>query len=54
MHSGKVAGTVRSAGGGGSGAGNVTFVAVHEAGLVLFTFEKPVLCILDHLLPCDL
>ncbi|OJA18682.1 hypothetical protein AZE42_08633 [Rhizopogon vesiculosus] len=32
MHSGKIAGTVRSAGGAGSGAGNVTFVTVHEAG----------------------
>ncbi|OAX40539.1 alpha/beta-hydrolase [Rhizopogon vinicolor AM-OR11-026] len=32
MHSGKMAGTVRSAGGAGSGAGNVTFVTVYEAG----------------------
>jgi len=30
--SGRVAGEVRSAGGGGFGAGNVTFVNVHEAG----------------------
>ena len=31
---GRVAGEVRSAGGGGFGAGNVTFVNVYEAGLV--------------------
>ncbi|OJA18680.1 hypothetical protein AZE42_08631, partial [Rhizopogon vesiculosus] len=31
MNSRKMAGTVRSAGGAGSGAGNVTFVTVHEA-----------------------
>ena len=30
--SGRVAGTVRTAGGGGSTAGNVTFITVHEAG----------------------
>ncbi|KAF8833259.1 peptidase S10, serine carboxypeptidase [Paxillus ammoniavirescens] len=40
MHSGKFAGTVRSAGGGGSGAGNVTFVAVHEAGHMV-PFDQP-------------
>ncbi|KAF9239267.1 Alpha/Beta hydrolase protein [Melanogaster broomeanus] len=40
LHSGKVAGTVRSA---GDGAGNVTFVTVHEAGLVLFIYEELVL-----------
>jgi hypothetical protein len=40
MHSGKVAGTVRTAGGAGSGAGNVTFVTVHEAGSV----KSPFLC----------
>ena len=34
MRSGKMAGTVRSAGNAGSGAGNVTFVTVHEAGSV--------------------
>lgn len=34
LQSGKVAGTVRSASGGGSGAGNVTFVTIHEAGSV--------------------
>ena len=33
--SGRVAGEVRSAGGGGFGAGNVTFVNVHEAGFVI-------------------
>lgn len=47
MRSGKMAGTVRSAGGAGSGAGNVTFVTVHEAGSVkaffflLKSFTKP-------------
>jgi cathepsin A (carboxypeptidase C) len=34
FESGKLAGTVRTAGGGGYTAGNVTFVTVHEAGLV--------------------
>jgi len=33
-HSGKVAGEVRSAGGAGHTAGNVTFVNIHEAGYV--------------------
>lgn len=32
--SGRVAGEVRTAGGGGLGAGNVTFVNVYEAGFV--------------------
>ncbi|KAH7882369.1 Alpha/Beta hydrolase protein [Phlebopus sp. FC_14] len=40
MQSGKVAGTVRSAGGGGSGAGNVTFVAVYEAGHMV-PYDQP-------------
>ncbi|KIJ61414.1 hypothetical protein HYDPIDRAFT_115872 [Hydnomerulius pinastri MD-312] len=40
MHSGKAAGTVRSAGGGGSGAGNVTFVTVHEAGHMV-PYDQP-------------
>ena len=31
-HSGRTAGTVRTAGGSGSTAGNVTFITVHEAG----------------------
>ena len=31
-YSGRVAGTVRTAGGGGHTGGNVTFVVVHEAG----------------------
>jgi len=35
---GRVAGEVRSAGGGGFGSGNVTFVNVHEAGFVLHVF----------------
>jgi hypothetical protein len=34
IESGRLAGTVRSAGGDGNTAGNVTFVAVHEAGSV--------------------
>lgn len=34
IESGRLAGTVRSAGGNGNTAGNVTFVAVHEAGSV--------------------
>jgi cathepsin A (carboxypeptidase C) len=33
--SGRVAGEVRSAGGNGFGAGNVTFVNIFEAGFVL-------------------
>jgi hypothetical protein len=33
--SGRVAGEVRAAGGGGFGAGNVTFVNVYEAGFVI-------------------
>lgn len=37
LRSGKVAGTVRSAGGAGSGAGNVTFVTVYESGLETYT-----------------
>lgn len=41
MHSGKMAGTVRTAGGAGSGAGNVTFVTVHEAGSVNVPFSAP-------------
>lgn len=40
MRSGKVAGTVRSAGGGGSGAGNVTFVTVHESGHMV-PYDQP-------------
>ncbi|KAG2138521.1 Alpha/Beta hydrolase protein [Suillus clintonianus] len=40
MRSGKVAGTVRSAGGGGSGAGNVTFVTVYESGHMV-PFDQP-------------
>jgi hypothetical protein len=34
LGSGKIAGVVRSAGGGGFTAGNITFVNVHEAGYV--------------------
>ncbi|OAX40538.1 hypothetical protein K503DRAFT_601654 [Rhizopogon vinicolor AM-OR11-026] len=40
MRAGKMAGTVRSAGGGGSGAGNVTFVTVHEAGHMV-PYDQP-------------
>ncbi|KAG0698708.1 Alpha/Beta hydrolase protein [Suillus ampliporus] len=40
MRSGKVAGTVRSAGGGGAGAGNVTFVTVHDAGHMV-PYDQP-------------
>lgn len=36
LDSGTLAGVVRSAGGGGRTAGNVTFVTVHEAGFVYF------------------
>jgi carboxypeptidase C (cathepsin A) len=38
--SGKIAGTVRSAGGGGSGAGNVTFVTVYESGHMV-PYDQP-------------
>jgi len=41
MRSGKMAGTVRTAGGAGSGAGNVTFVTVHEAGSVNVPLSAP-------------
>ncbi|KAG1731604.1 Alpha/Beta hydrolase protein [Suillus paluster] len=40
MRSGKVAGTVRSAGARGSGAGNVTFVTVHDAGHMV-PYDQP-------------
>lgn len=40
MSSGKVAGTVRSAGGGGFGAGNVTFVTVYESGHMV-PYDQP-------------
>lgn len=40
IRSGKVAGTVRSAGGGGSGAGNVTFVTVYESGHMV-PYDQP-------------
>ena len=41
--SGVLAGTVRSAGGAGETAGNVTFVTVHEAGYVVSrrSFDMP-------------
>ena len=38
---GKVAGTVRTAGGDGSTAGNITFVTIHEAGHMV-PYDKPV------------
>ena len=37
--SGRVAGEVRAAGGGGFGAGNVTFVTVYEAGFVIHMYR---------------
>ena len=37
---GRLAGEVRSAGGGGFTAGNVTFVNVHEAGYVLLVLSR--------------
>jgi len=40
FESGRTAGTVRSAGGGGFTAGNVTFVAVHEAGHMV-PYDQP-------------
>ncbi|EGO03578.1 hypothetical protein SERLA73DRAFT_175099 [Serpula lacrymans var. lacrymans S7.3] len=40
MASGKVAGTVRSAGGAGFGAGNITFVTVHDAGHMV-PYDQP-------------
>lgn len=39
LNSGKVAGEVRSAGGEGFTAGNVTFINVYEAGCVLVFFS---------------
>ena len=39
LGSGKLAGTVRSAGGGGFTAGNVTFATVFEAGCVFFSWD---------------
>ena len=55
--SGRVAGEVRSAGGGGFGAGNVTFVNVYEAGCVLFSkFHVTLLtkALMDrHMVPFD-
>ena len=38
--SGKVAGTVRTVGGSGTTAGNITFVTVHEAGHMV-PYDKP-------------
>ncbi|KAH7915045.1 Alpha/Beta hydrolase protein [Hygrophoropsis aurantiaca] len=40
MKTGTLAGTVRSAGGGSSGSGNVTFVTVHEAGHMV-PYDQP-------------
>ncbi|KAH9483643.1 Carboxypeptidase Y-like protein A [Psilocybe cubensis] len=40
IETGRSAGTVRSAGGGGFGAGNVTFVTVHEAGHMV-PYDQP-------------
>ncbi|KAI9567056.1 hypothetical protein HD554DRAFT_2173667 [Boletus coccyginus] len=40
MLKGKVAGTVRSASGGSSGAGNITFVVIHNAGHMV-PFDQP-------------
>ena len=42
--SGVLAGTVRTAGGDGETAGNVTFVTVHEAGCV-FSRQSHAICI---------
>jgi hypothetical protein len=44
LKSGKVAGEVRSAGGAGFSAGNVTFVAVNKAGCVIFFFSILFVC----------
>ncbi|OBZ78042.1 Carboxypeptidase Y A [Grifola frondosa] len=41
LATGRVAGTVRSAGGSGLTAGNVTFVTVHEAGLHMVPYDQP-------------
>jgi cathepsin A (carboxypeptidase C) len=41
LESGKMAGEVRSAGGGGFRAGNVTYVTVFDAGLVSFSLLSP-------------
>lgn len=43
LGSGKIAGEVRSAGGDGFTAGNVTFVQVYEAGYVLFAITTNIL-----------
>ncbi|OAX40545.1 alpha/beta-hydrolase [Rhizopogon vinicolor AM-OR11-026] len=54
MRSGKMAGTVRSASGAGSGAGNVTFVTVYEAGSVSFYLHQVHLPTLSrHMVPFD-
>lgn len=40
LQDGKLVGTVRSAGGNGASAGNVTFVAVHAAGYAYLCYNK--------------
>lgn len=55
LESGVLAGTVRSAGRGGFGAGNVTFVTVHEAGCVsqLFCVLHTSEVFFSHMVPYD-
>lgn len=47
LGSGRVAGRVRSAGGNGFTAGNVTFVEVFDAGYVLFAIKSTMLLTLS-------
>ena len=51
LDSGRVAGTVRSAGGGGFTAGNVTFVQVYEAGHMV-PYDQPEAALVSHSCRC--
>jgi len=57
LNTGKLAGEVRSAGGGGFAAGNVTFVNIYDAGFVSFVwlYRSPYLYTFhhSHMVPFD-